>query len=335
MCQAEENAAAEDWKTAGVDVLQVIKNRIEPWDIPSQEDVLQLAAYVWARMWKGKGTASEMIKEMLTRNRSRYRLSAASLAIHFLGSLPLGTRRHIRNVVLHEDRQPRLDPACHARGLIPFCQENLLLRIERRANLWWNVFQQQHSPRPQMRVRDTSPEKMTLFSKQVTKEVAVWIVEASILTSIGMSPGSFSLVLDAGPAPQLAEALFQQVVQRDVAWHLARDEAIDWGYLLRLSWVNRRRCRFGGYTYESFPQAMQDIASQRSVVRLTFDVGNPANVDELVERNRAYDHNDWVKKWESHKPKSWKTVEPLPSWKQILMDNVVSWEEIRRLRMEQ
>lgn len=50
----------------------------------------------------------------------------------------------------------------------------------------------------------------------ITSCIAHWVMEASIL------PHNISLIFDAAPAPEQATHIFQDVVQRDVAWQLAR-----------------------------------------------------------------------------------------------------------------
>ncbi|KAF9871336.1 hypothetical protein CkaCkLH20_11257 [Colletotrichum karsti] len=325
LCRGEKGA--KRWQPGKLDILRVIDCPIEAWDIPSQDDLLEVVSYGYFRFPAADDETPEALIKSRESDNSKYRLSAASLAVQFLSALPKNTRSFIRNIMLNEDRDSVAESPCHARGLIPYCQENRLLRVERRADLWWNVLRKHPYLSPEQRI--SRPQRMKLFSNQVTRNVAVWVVEASILSSAGMPPGSFSLVLDAGPAPQLAEAIFQQVVQRDIAWHLACDEAVRRGYVPELSWEDRRCDNDDGLlrdgrTFENFPNDMENVASRRSVVRFTFDVGALGDVGKLVEESRDYDHDDWNEVWDSHDPKTWETVSPLPQWKEILMDNVVS-----------
>lgn len=46
-------------------------------------------------------------------------------------------------------------------------------------------------------------------------------MEALALIPAGMPKGSFSLVLDAGPASDLCSDIFRDVVRRDAAWQTA------------------------------------------------------------------------------------------------------------------
>ncbi|KAJ0381902.1 hypothetical protein COL922a_013635 [Colletotrichum nupharicola] len=274
-------------------------------------------------------------------DRSKYRFSAAASAIYFLDSLPYHNRAHLRNIILNEDREAVSQPACHVQGLIPFCKENPLLRIERRCSLWGNVFRPDWlSGDPDSRV---DPEWVTdpkLRSNQVSRNVATWIMEALALEHHGMPHGAFSLRLDGGPAPQPCEEIFQTVVQRDVAWQLARDESRRRGYLPARTWIERngehppRWCSSYtpaesdfGYMYEGFPRAMRDVAEKKSVVRCNFDVGVPWDVERIVEERRGRGEQEWNEDWFAHDPLSWETVPPLPSWADCLREDVLRPDE--------
>jgi hypothetical protein len=73
-------------------------------------------------------------------DRLDFRFSAAAVAIQFLQSIPPSTRFCVRKIILKEDRKSSAYSECHGRGLISFCIENPLLRVERRVNIWRTVF---------------------------------------------------------------------------------------------------------------------------------------------------------------------------------------------------
>ncbi|KAF4850444.1 hypothetical protein CGCSCA4_v003903 [Colletotrichum siamense] len=313
---------------------------IEPWIIPTDDDIAQIMSY---NGWPVPSPDHEDFEIHLPRSndRSKYRFSAAASAIYFLDSLPYHNRAHLRNIILNEDREAVSQPACHVQGLIPFCKENPLLRIERRCSLWGNVFRPDWlSGDPDSRVDPESVPDPKLRSNQVSRNVATWIMEALALEHHGMPHGAFSLLLDGGPAPQLCEEIFQAVVQRDVAWQLARDESRRRGYLPARTWIERngehpwRRSSHyrpaesdHGYIYEGFPRAMRDVAEKKSVVRCNFDVGVPWDVERIVEERRGRGEQEWNEDWFAHDPLSWETVPPLPSWADCLREDVLRPDE--------
>ncbi|KAK1839432.1 hypothetical protein CCHR01_17941 [Colletotrichum chrysophilum] len=313
---------------------------IEPWIIPTDDDIAQIMSY---NGWPIPSPDDEDFEIHLPRSddRSKYRFSAAASAIYFLDSLPYHNRAHLRNIILNEDREAVSQPACHVQGLIPFCKENPLLRIERRCSLWGNVFRPDWlSGDPDSRVDPEWVPDPKLRSNQVSRNVATWIMEALALEHHGMPHGAFSLLLDGGPAPQLCEEIFQTVVQRDVAWQLARDESRRRGYLPARTWIERNGehpWRWSsyfrpaesdlGYMYEGFPRAMRDVAEKKSVVRCNFDVGVPWDVERIVEERRGRGEQEWNEDWFAHDPLSWETVPPLPSWTDCLREDVLRPDE--------
>jgi len=110
----------------------------------------------------------------------KLRFSAAAAAAHFLSSLSPTNRQHTRKIVVHEDHFSVARPECHAQGLVPFCQENPALRIERQANLWKTIFM------PQLGVNSNPPSSYPLLdgtygyrAHGLITQVATWVSEAS------------------------------------------------------------------------------------------------------------------------------------------------------------
>lgn len=166
----------------------------EPWKTPTRDYLQRSVSFCGSRLWVSDDRWSMMPFS------SKLSFSAAAASIQFLESIPASTRAHIRRVVLNEDELSVSNPQCHARGLIPFCQENPRLRIERRANLWKNVFLrplcQNNDSFVLEPVRYTSKsEVIDQVSATITSSVALWIVEALALIPSGMPADSFSLVL--------------------------------------------------------------------------------------------------------------------------------------------
>lgn len=124
----------------------------DPWSIPTEDELdvhaLQVPSLepfgqslygIDNDFWHVTG-ATQRDRAYWDANRGKLRFSAAAATIHFLHSTTALVRRQLRKVVVHEDRMSVNHPASHVRGLIPFCEENPDLRIERRVDLWRNCF---------------------------------------------------------------------------------------------------------------------------------------------------------------------------------------------------
>lgn len=102
---------------------------IAPWIIPSNKALASLIE-----------TCSMFPRFLGINENVKYRFSAAALAVRFLESIVPATRRYIRKVILNEKEIAVGNPECRAQGLIPFCQENPGLSVERKVDLWRNIF---------------------------------------------------------------------------------------------------------------------------------------------------------------------------------------------------
>ena len=107
----------------------LVSTTCEPWAYPTEERIRQVS-----RLTGTERSRDRALTHMT--DKRRYRLSAAAAAIEFLHSISKENLLYIRRIVLFEDRLAFPHQECHAQGLIPMCQENQLLRIERRVDLW-------------------------------------------------------------------------------------------------------------------------------------------------------------------------------------------------------
>ncbi|KAI4669563.1 uncharacterized protein J4E79_001608 [Alternaria viburni] len=121
--------------------------------------------------------------------------SATAVTIRFLERLPPATRTHLRNITIQENEISEAHRQTHARGLIPFCCENLKLRIERRVDVFHQHF---------------LSERMGL--EDGIEEIAPWFVETKFLKRLGMPPDSFRLVLH-GPTPRASQRLSDLLIK--------------------------------------------------------------------------------------------------------------------------
>ncbi|EXF77733.1 hypothetical protein CFIO01_03054 [Colletotrichum fioriniae PJ7] len=328
-CNSNAARILQRWGDYGTS-LRIIDFSIPHWVIPTEKDLERFLTCVGEDLshifWLERGE-----------DRSIYRFSAASAAIYFLTSVPAAVRAQVRRIVLDEDREAVATPECHGRGLIPFCQENPLLRVERRVNLWRNVLQaNMMAPHDRINpeVRGTATTRL-LYSKDVTGLVATWVMEARALVPAGMPTGSFSLILDGEPAAQHASEIFQIIVQRDIAWQLAWIEAQN-RRLFSVRSVHQRRGERSaaqgcdGYFYEDFPGAMADIANGdagSSVVQCNFDLGQVWDVERMIHDHRSWPLEKWKAEWPTHEPALWETVPPLPDWMALLEENMLAYDE--------
>lgn len=232
----------------------------------------------------------------------KYFLSAAQIAIDFLEGIPV-QRKNIRNIILDEKDPCGSYSECHGLGFIDFCKENPHLRIERRANLWesvWPIEEVDFSPEDldddgTFIFDDGRGHHYMLIEEYVTEPVARWVVEALALVPAGMPLGSFTLVLNGNSAPEQCTQIFQRV-QRDAAWQTALGESLDRGHLPKFAYHDRRR--IVGYGFEDFPQALREISTGTCpAVRANFNVGEPWDVEAMIEAHRKWTLEDWEDEW--------------------------------------
>lgn len=324
-----------------------LESRYPPWTIPTQDLCRKVSSELQKHLteqqrekreqepsclseevWHHEGSPSVLYN---SKKGSKFHITAAASAISFLTNLPVDQRMAMRSIILDEDRLGVAKPECHAIGLIPFAQENPKLHITRRVNLWRTVFQTQpcHVSDPDI-LRPAAGFGLSAHS--VSKRLAVWIGEARALVAHGMPKGQFSLVLDAGDAPAQAAALFQNRVQRDVAWQLAFERSVALGLQDPLDFVDEKRCVM--YISRDFPAAMKEIkdgiaadGESKSVVSCNFDVGKPWDVDAIVVQNGQNEDDlnsiGWTLKWHSFGDKV--DLGPdQPTWEALVEEEFIS-----------
>ena len=312
----------------------------ELWKIPTALELDALAKQVFiteSDIWTRENYRSAQAENGMCR------FSAAAAAIHFLSSIP-SSRRHIREIILDEDRESVAHPECHARGLIPFCQENPHLRIERRVSLWRNLFLTCH-PNWSGGVNHlwmvhscVTKDRDQLLADYVTRRVAEYMVEASVPEM----PEAITLVLDGDPLPELASYIFRDAVQRDAAWQTALDRTFTAERGARPVDVFYKRAS-QMFFFVGFPELLRDMCQQqaqegaararapvpgrpRCRVRCNFDPGEPwddgriaAEIEE-PNRDRAANLDEWEEPWQ--RDVSYQTTPPLPKY-HLLFDETV------------
>ncbi|KAF0317435.1 hypothetical protein GQ607_015387 [Colletotrichum asianum] len=306
----------------------------DPWMIPSSPQVVSNLIQSLGNPFEeyfSEEWDSSLNDDPYDKSQIKHHYPATAVAIRFLASLPLACRLSIRNIVLDENRYAVGRAESHGLGLIPYCQENPRLRVERRVNMWRTVFQSMTGNR---QPGHTVPTKRGdyLPARSISDCVAVWVLEALELERAGMPAGSFSLVLEGD---SVCPRIFQSVVQRDAAWQAAVDLCLERKILPALSWSERRsdprhnfRSRALGeccgrdnmwYLFEDSPQAIRDIKSGNSIVRCNFDVGKALDPEALVREHKYWKMDDWKEGWWCRESKSFQPASG--SWLDLLCDN--------------
>ncbi|KAF2440054.1 hypothetical protein P171DRAFT_435873 [Karstenula rhodostoma CBS 690.94] len=247
---------------------------------------------------------------------SRWRFSAAATAIRFLGSLALPTRKHLRQIILLEDHESIAKPESHARGLIPFCQENPRLRVDRRVNLWKSILPTTvfFGCRAPFRRPLTASEGIQ--SKNITRAIAPWVAEAWALESHGMPPGSFHLAIDGGAAKERAKEVFSIVI-RDASYQLALEQLHRQGSIPDP--ISCLENTSGFQLFKDFPQAIEALVRGKNPnLSCSFDLVDFVDPSAILRQGQNWTAEQWGDNWSTHTPETFETAPELPVWKKIL-----------------
>ena len=204
------------------------------WALPTEDQIFELEKLLAPRQVKScKGMSisrrwSDEVDNFWKTIRGRY--SACAIAVTFLQSLSPTMRLHMRKIVLNEDRDSICRPECHAYGLLGFCLENSALHIERRVNLWRNMFPAKSDLSVYDILNPLDPEDpmwsynpSVIHTDLISNSIGDWLTEALALSAAGMPAQSFTLVFDGNPALEQSSALFE-IVKWDASWQVAYDE---------------------------------------------------------------------------------------------------------------
>ncbi|EWG51042.1 hypothetical protein FVEG_16730 [Fusarium verticillioides 7600] len=127
-------------------VLEFFNLTFDPWAIPSVDEVKdKLEELQLSSLWETPDRWYQLREKLPGytgpeyRYQEKIRLSAAAVAIKFLGQIPRQQRLCISNLILNEDRNSISSSECHVLGLIPFFREISKLIVEHRLKLWRNI----------------------------------------------------------------------------------------------------------------------------------------------------------------------------------------------------
>ncbi|USP81842.1 hypothetical protein yc1106_09116 [Curvularia clavata] len=291
-----------------VDLLQRDDINFEPWRIYDKTELERLSNMLsfcpipWGRIHP----------------ETKLTYSAASTALQFLNKCTRKVRKHIRKIILIENKVLTGRSESYGRGFIPFCRENRCLHVERRVNLWRTVFGPTSGDQAtytfgwtEWDARQFKNER--LRARDVTRSVGKWMTEALALPSLGMPEESYTLVFDGNPVPELSSKVFR-IIQRDAAWQAALDACYSRGLFPEVSWqIGRRQNKC--YQFEGLPEVMQMLLTgSSSLIQCNFDLGAPYDVEQILEDHRGWDWATWSESWSSHEPSTFQTEPPLPPW---------------------
>jgi len=334
------------------------RDSMDEWLIPSEQELDNMAT----RLRPTQGALEEQYRTPVIefdgiwqRNRFIYRFSAAAAAVQFLNRHP-SSRIHLRRIILDEDREAVCFPESHGKGLIPFCIENTRLRVERRVNLWTNLFpavtrvsRTISAVRYRMRGVDTSDHRAEsylqmgeeiyeggwLLEEGINIEslsvcVAQWIREAAVL------PSNISLLFDGGPAPEQASNIFERGVVERAIWQNALEESSargllpDPGPVYSLAWwgwVYFESAAHQGFVCSGFPRMVQELIARCGPVRCNFPVGAfwERDVEQVIWTNRDCTPEGWVRKVSERRDMHlrFQTAPPLPEFLAILEKDLI------------
>ncbi|VUC35858.1 unnamed protein product [Clonostachys rosea] len=265
-----------------------------PWEVPSKERL----GYIQDCLYE----LPREVPEILRRKQKPFHFSAAAVAAQLLGQLPHKLRMQLGNIVLREDTKSVAFPACHARGLIPLCQENPDIRIERRVSLFGNVL---------MVGEGFYPEDFRAIS-DLSKSLAVWAVEAMDLEPAGMPPETFQVVLadsipdrpkvhfmlDDHHTPKTARVAFDKAFQRSLTLHLYREGIYESSDKNKTDFFQMTRDKM--YMLDGFPRAMKKLFQNNGMLRCSFSPGElgedgsvpPGSTSAQGPAEDAYDSDD-------------------------------------------
>jgi hypothetical protein len=313
-----------------------------PWTIPDAEDIRTMAEKLNMTAIVNSEPDSNQVRYYVLAERvlgvppchcfkirdrwTKWRFSAAATCIRFLNSLSAASRMALHKIVLLEDHESVAYPESHVEGLIPFCQANPLLRVERRVDLWRTVFPlgSVHThirgtcQVPFQRARRENGE---LRAHTISHSLGPWIVEAHALAAKGMPSGSFRLVLDGDPVPAHTSTVFSALL-RDVAYQRALHTAHARGWIRDPILYTHKHNNHLHFT--ALPSAVDGIVrGTNAVVSCNFEIEHVVEDEEYyLEQGKGWSEEKWDQSWDfgAQRPSGFPTVAPLPPWRELMQE---------------
>ncbi|KLO83709.1 Uncharacterized protein LW93_491 [Fusarium fujikuroi] len=217
------------------------------------------------------------------RYQQKIRLSAAAVAIKFLGQIFRQQRLYVSKLVLNEDRNAISSPECHVLGLIPFFRENSKLIVEHRLNLWRNILPTSvrqgcfeialDNQGLDLQEWDNIPQTHQARSCEIARAVTNIIMHISKALTKGLPSRSYSLTIEGDPDLNHSTEFFSTIMKPFIAWLTANTACVAQGILLPPEHCN-------------YPFDTRSSGKEMSVLRSNFTLDQPWNYKEILEDNK-------------------------------------------------
>ncbi|PNP73687.1 hypothetical protein FNYG_12877 [Fusarium nygamai] len=256
----------------------------DPWTIPSEDEVkvkleeLQLSS-VWERSakWRQLRVKLPGYTGPEYRYQQKIRLSAAAVAIKFLGQISRQQRLCISKLILNEDRNAISSPECHVLGLIPFFRENPELKVEHQLNLWRNILPKSAHPNIALEDQgldlqgwDDIPQTHQARSSGIAKGVTNIIMHISKALTEGLPSRSYSLTIEGDPDLNHSTGFFSTIMKPYIVWLTAHSDCVAQGLLLPPEHCN-------------YPFDTRNSGKETTILRSNFTLDQPWNYDQIIE----------------------------------------------------
>ncbi|KAF5710449.1 hypothetical protein FGLOB1_5487 [Fusarium globosum] len=273
-------------------VLEFFDLTFDPWAIPSVDEVKEkLEELQLSSLWQTPDGWRQLSEKLpgYTGPEYRYqykmRLSAAAVAIKFLGQISRQQRLCISKLVLNEDRNAISSPECHVLGMIPFFRENSKLVVEHRLNLWRNILPQSadlgyfsievDDQGLDLQGWEDIPQTHQAWSKEIAQGVTNIIMHISKALTEGLPSRSYSLTIEGDPDLNHSTEFFSTIMKPYIVWLTANTDCVAQGILLPPEHCN-------------YPFDTKSSGKETTILRSNFTLGQPWNYKGII-KDSEYD----------------------------------------------
>ncbi|KAF2449050.1 hypothetical protein P171DRAFT_518466 [Karstenula rhodostoma CBS 690.94] len=287
---------------------KLLSFRIVPCYIPSDEDICNWESFLTEpiscrelKKWVDRQPEEVFVRPELDlhyESRStRWFFSAMAIFIDFLGRQSNEKRRYIRNVCLREDRKSVSRPSGHAQGLVSFLKEYPQMRVKWHIGMRDNLLPVGWRGFSELTFFDRN-----IFGHETIEAIADWFENAQMLSGLGLSPQSISIVLEGRTdegvfgwnmikrAAGLQEAMLEILRRHDMP-------------VLQVSTGARSGVEWS-YRYDHpcdlplcFGSTVRDIINNDCVVRLDGCAGELWDLEKLVAARLDWTLSRWREEW--------------------------------------
>ncbi|KAG5801429.1 hypothetical protein H9Q74_014045 [Fusarium xylarioides] len=268
-------------------VLEFFNLAFDPWATPSVDEVKdKLEVLQLSSLWETSDRWYQLREKLPGytgpeyRYQQKIRLSAAAVAIKFLGQISQQQRIHISKLVLNEDRKAISSPECHVLSLIPFFRENPKLIVEHRLNLWRYVLPKSvglgcfdfalDDQGLDLQGWDDIPQTHQARSHEIAIGVTNIIMHISKALTEGLPARSYSLTIEGDPDLNHSTGFFSTTMKPCIVWLTAHSDCVAQGLLLPPEHCN-------------YPFDTRNSGKETTILRSNFTLDQPWNYDQIIE----------------------------------------------------